>query len=302
MSAFGFRESAGGSGGGGGGSGDVVGPASAGDDNIVTFDGTTGKLVQDSGIDITALVTASSTNTFTNKTFDADGTGNAISNIENADIKSGAAIAVNKLAALTASRAVVSDGSGFVSVATTTATEIGYVNGVTSAIQTQLNAKVSASKTYAVFTPLDNQAPSASFATLTTRNSIALLAFDDAANENAIFVNVLPEGANVASGLTVNIKWVAASATTGDVAWVVAFMAMDATTDIDSDSFDTTATATTTTLGTAGFTATTSITITTIDSLVAGVAYRLKVTRDTAVGGNMTGDAQISGVEVRSAA
>ena len=42
---------------------------------------------------------------------------------------------------LTVSRAVVSDGSGKVAAATTTATEIGYVNGVTSAIQTQLNAK-----------------------------------------------------------------------------------------------------------------------------------------------------------------
>lgn len=42
---------------------------------------------------------------------------------------------------LTASRAVVSDASGKVAAATTTATEIGYVNGVTSAIQTQLNAK-----------------------------------------------------------------------------------------------------------------------------------------------------------------
>lgn len=87
------------------------------------------------------LVGKATTDTFTNKTFDADGAGNSITNIENADIKSGAAIAVNKLAAVTASRALVSDGSGFVSPATTTATEIGYVNGVTSAIQTQLNAK-----------------------------------------------------------------------------------------------------------------------------------------------------------------
>lgn len=41
----------------------------------------------------------------------------------------------------TASRALVSDGSGGLDVSTTTATEIGYVNGVTSAIQTQLDAK-----------------------------------------------------------------------------------------------------------------------------------------------------------------
>lgn len=63
--------------------------------------------------------------------------------IANASITASAAIAVNKLAALTVSRAVVSDGSGFVSAATTTSTEIGYVNGVTSAIQTQLDAKAS---------------------------------------------------------------------------------------------------------------------------------------------------------------
>lgn len=91
------------------------------------------------------LVGKATTDTLTNKTIDADGTGNSISNIENADIKAAAAIAVNKLAAVTASRALVSDGSGFVSPATTTSTEIGYVNGVTSAIQTQLDAKVAKS-------------------------------------------------------------------------------------------------------------------------------------------------------------
>lgn len=48
---------------------------------------------------------------------------------------------------LTASRATVSDGSGKVAAATTTSTEIGYVNGVTSAIQTQLNAKGALTKT-----------------------------------------------------------------------------------------------------------------------------------------------------------
>ena len=42
---------------------------------------------------------------------------------------------------LTASRALVSDGSGKVGVSDVTSTEIGYLDGVTSAIQTQLNAK-----------------------------------------------------------------------------------------------------------------------------------------------------------------
>ena len=41
----------------------------------------------------------------------------------------------------TASRAIVSDGSGNLAAATTTSAEVGYVNGVTSAIQTQLDNK-----------------------------------------------------------------------------------------------------------------------------------------------------------------
>lgn len=61
--------------------------------------------------------------------------------ITNTEVNASAAIAVSKLAALTVSRAVVTDGSGFISAATTTAAEIGFVNGVTSAIQTQLDAK-----------------------------------------------------------------------------------------------------------------------------------------------------------------
>lgn len=86
------------------------------------------------------IVGTSDSQTLTNKSIDADS--NTITNIENADIKAAAAIALNKLAATTVSRALVSDASGFVSPATTTSTEIGYVNGVTSAIQTQLDAKI----------------------------------------------------------------------------------------------------------------------------------------------------------------
>lgn len=68
---------------------------------------------------------------------------NLSASIVNADIASGAAIAYSKLAALTASRALQSDGSGIVSASSVTSTELGYVSGVTSAIQTQLNAKTS---------------------------------------------------------------------------------------------------------------------------------------------------------------
>jgi hypothetical protein len=45
-------------------------------------------------------------------------------------------------AAITASRAVASDANGQLVASSTTATELGYVNGVTSAIQTQLDGKM----------------------------------------------------------------------------------------------------------------------------------------------------------------
>lgn len=108
---------------------------------------TDGKYQSAGGGGGSGTVTPDSVDTFTNKTIDADGAGNSITNIENADIKAAAAIALDKLAATTVSRALVSDASGFISAATTTSTEIGYVNGVTSAIQTQLDAKITTSST-----------------------------------------------------------------------------------------------------------------------------------------------------------
>lgn len=102
------------------------------------------------------LMGKDTTDTMTNKTFDADGTGNSITNIENADIKAAAAIAVNKLAALTASRIVQTDGSGFISHVDTatypTLTELSYVKGVTSAVQTQLDSKTGITATTAAKT------------------------------------------------------------------------------------------------------------------------------------------------------
>lgn len=77
--------------------------------------------------------------------------------ILNSDINASAAIAYSKLAALTVSRLLVSDGSGIVSASSVTSTEAGYLSGVTSAIQTQLNAKAPlASPTFSgtITTPL----------------------------------------------------------------------------------------------------------------------------------------------------
>lgn len=58
-------------------------------------------------------------------------------------VSSGSALVEN--AAVTASRALASDTNGLPVAATTTTTELNFVSGVTSAIQTQINAKLTAS-------------------------------------------------------------------------------------------------------------------------------------------------------------
>lgn len=73
---------------------------------------------------LSGVTTPTSTDTFTNKTFDANGTGNAISNIENADIAAGAAIALSKLAALTSANIIVGSAGNV-------ATEVAVTGDVT---------------------------------------------------------------------------------------------------------------------------------------------------------------------------
>ena len=75
-------------------------------------------------VTLNADVTDSSTTTFTNKTIDADGTGNSITNIEDANIKSSAAIDATKIA----------DGS-------VTSTEFQYINTLSSNAQDQIDLK-----------------------------------------------------------------------------------------------------------------------------------------------------------------
>jgi hypothetical protein len=157
-------------------------------------------------------------------------------------------------------------------------------------------------KTYAVFTATDNQPPSTAFATLDTRGTgIAVLDFDDATDESAVFVSIIPEAASLGSGLKIRLHWAATTATSGNVVWDVSLERM--TTDLDSDSFDTIASGTAAANGTSGIVTVTEITLTTIDSVTAGDGYRLKVTRDANnASDTMTGDAELVVCEVRSAA
>ena len=159
-----------------------------------------------------------------------------------------------------------------------------------------------ASKTLARFTPRENQPPVTAFATLDTRNSIAVLDFDAAVDESAIFSGVIPENANLASGLEIRLAWMATSATSGNCRWGVQIERC--TTDLDADSFDTATEATGAANGTSGIATLTSITVTAIDGITAGDTFRIRVFRnaDDATNDTMTGDAELIAVEVRSAA
>jgi len=170
-----------------------------------------------------------------------------------------------------------------------------------SAFQTPTAGGSGGTKTYAKFTAIDNQPPSSNYATLDTRNSIAVLDFDDTTDESAVFVSIIPEGASLGSGLKIRLHWAATTATSGDCVWSVSLERM--TTDLDAGSFDTVASATATTNATSGIVTVTEITLTTIDSVTAGDGYRLKVTRDADSGSDtMSGDAELVVCEVRSAA
>lgn len=65
-----------------------------------------------------------------------------ITGLTNIEISPSAAIALNKLATLTAGRAVITDGAGVLSTSTVTSTELGHLAGVTAPIQTQLANRV----------------------------------------------------------------------------------------------------------------------------------------------------------------
>lgn len=87
------------------------------------------------------------------------------------DTITGAASSVTSLN-LAAARTVITDGSGKLAASSTTSTELGYLSGVTSAVQTQLNSKADASTTYTK-TEVDT-ALSGKQATLTAGSNIQI--------------------------------------------------------------------------------------------------------------------------------
>ncbi len=120
---------------------DVSGPASSLDGQLTLFDGTSGKIIK--GFTGTGYVKSSSgvVSAQAVPIPIADGGTNSTTALSNNRVVQSSGGKIQEAAAITASRALASDVNGIPVAATTTAVELDYVSGVTSAIQTQLNAK-----------------------------------------------------------------------------------------------------------------------------------------------------------------
>jgi hypothetical protein len=154
---------------------------------------------------------------------------------------------------------------------------------------------------YRVWTALDAMPPATLYATFGTVNSTPFLAFNDSATWGTVFIEATRWGAVLTSGVVIRLRWASATATTGSVVWGVAMERFGILT-VASDHFDTQATATTTTNGTVEIITETDITLTTINSVVAGDVFRLQVQRLGANGSDtMVGDAQLFSVSIENA-
>ncbi len=157
--------------------------------------------------------------------------------------------------------------------------------------------------TLVVFTVHANEPPASNYATFDTRNSHAVLDFDDTTGEGACFTGIMPRNYSDTTGVTVYLHWMATSATSGTIGWLVAFERMgDGGTDQDADSFASDQTVTAETVdGTSGIMDVSNVAVTkgaNMDSVVAGDTFRLRVTRDVA-NDTAAGDAELISIEIK---
>ena len=141
------------------------------------------------------------------------------------------------------------------------------------------------------------------YATRDTRNNTPVLDFDDATDESAMWLEVLPVR-YAGGGLTVEIVFAATSATSGDVVWAAQIERVGVEVqDLDADGFASAKTKTVTTSSTSGYTKTASLAFTKgaeMDYVAAGEAFRVKVYRDADnAADTATGDAELVAVHVK---
>ena len=156
--------------------------------------------------------------------------------------------------------------------------------------------------TLVIFTPLHNEPPASNPATLDTRNQHPVLDFDPTTNEGAVFSGVMPRNYG-GGGVTVYLHYAMSSAEADTVDWDAAFERIgDQQLDIDADSFAAVNSVDNTTVPeTSGLVDIVSIAFTNgadMDSVAAGEAFRLKITRDAA-SDDAAGDAELLAIEIK---
>ena len=157
--------------------------------------------------------------------------------------------------------------------------------------------------TLLIFTPHHAEAPATSFATYDTRNQHPVLDFDAAADESTIFTAVMPRH-YAGGGVTVTLHLTDTNDTNAAHAsyWDVSFERLTAQ-DLDADSFAAAQSNHAHPNGTSGIPVTCEIAFTDgaqMDSVAAGEAFRLKVTRDADNGSDdWANDAELLAVELR---
>lgn len=155
--------------------------------------------------------------------------------------------------------------------------------------------------------------PASSFAELTLlaggatpSENLVLANFDSGSVEYLDFPNLVLPAAYAGGGLTMTLRWIAASATTGGVVWGAAIRR-----DVDDgEDWDTTAhsydfndSGTATAPSAVGETSYDNITFTSgadMDSLAAGEGFNLRIRRTVGAGGDdMSGDARLWTVTIK---
>lgn len=154
----------------------------------------------------------------------------------------------------------------------------------------------------AYFLPYDNEPPSTNYAVFGVRNLHPYLAFDTTTAWSAVFTFTLP-ARYAGGGITVVLRSMLASATTGTLGYTVEIERMNVgTLDLDADSFAAAQTATAATVpGTPGVMMEHTVAFTSgaqMDSLAAGETGRIRITRDV-TNDTAAGDAQLVSVIIR---
>lgn len=120
----------------------------------------------------------------------------------------------SQVTGLTANRALISDANGHPAVSTVTNTELGYLDGVTSSIQSQLNGKAASSHTHNYAGSSSAGGPANSAVKLQTVRTINGTSFDGTAN-----ITLTSMGAESLDGKSQSLNSLTLSSGTPRIKW-----------------------------------------------------------------------------------